>query len=86
MNKLFKMLPLFALVLGIGAALAGNLPSRDLANTTKAFKVDHWEDITGEELGEDYLCQSATTICTQELNPMGQVVSQVSGRYEAIPQ
>ena len=86
MNKLFKMLPLFALLLGIGAALAGNLPSSAPPNTKEAFIDGTWEPITGQVLGEDYLCQSATTNCTRELNSMGQVVSQVSGTYEEIPQ
>ena len=82
MNKLFKVLPLFALMLGIGVAIAGSLPS---INTKQAFKNNQWVDITGKILNQDYACDPAPTHdCTRELNAQGQVVSLVKGNYREI--
>lgn len=86
MNKLFKMLPLFALLLGIGVALAGNLPSSAPPNTKEAFNGTTWIPITGQVEGVNYECDLAPTHnCTRELNSMGQVVSLIKGDYDSTP-
>jgi hypothetical protein len=87
MKKLFRFLPLFALVLGMGAAFATHQPVSSLANTKKAFISGSWVDITGKVINQDYVCDTAPTHnCTAEFNSQNQMVpgTLVNGDYRAL--
>jgi hypothetical protein len=87
MKKLIRTLPVFALVLGIGAAFASQKHDGALVNTKKAFMNGQWVDITGKVLGQDYACDSAPTHnCTAEFTSQGQIIPStlVNGDYRPL--
>lgn len=75
MKKLIGMLPVLGLVLGVVAAFASHTSEGNVVNTKKAFIGGSWQDISGQVLNQDYVCDTAPTHnCTADFNPQGQMV------------
>ena len=85
-NKLLKVFPVFALILGtvlaFGAASKGNLPQ-----TKRANQNGTWVDITGQVQGSDYRCTSSAQVCTQLFDSNNNPISgtEVYGTFAVIP-
>jgi hypothetical protein len=86
MNKLLKVLPVSALILGTALAFGG-ASSENLAQTKRANQNGNWVDITGHVQGSDYRCSTSSLVCTQLFDSNGNPIAgtEVSGTYTPIP-
>ncbi|MFC5623629.1 DUF6520 family protein [Algoriphagus winogradskyi] len=97
MNKLVKMLPALGLVLGAGMALAMNVPTMVTDKVDpKVWTPDSdpmhaatngYREITDENLGTDYLCNTTSQVCRVEFendDPYGEISELTPGIY--VPQ
>ncbi|AGA80635.1 hypothetical protein KZP23_02685 [Echinicola marina] len=89
MKKLINNIPLLAFVLTAMTALTINLSAEDVQGTKEALNPNThtWEDITNQELGVDYNCDTEVdTDCTREMDELGQEVpdSRVEGEFKPI--
>ena len=86
MNKLLKVLPVFALILGTALAFGG-ASGENLAQTKRANQNGNWVDITGQVQGSDYRCSTSSQVCTQLFDSNGNPIAgtEVSGTYTPIP-
>lgn len=86
MNKLLRVFPVFAFILGTALAFGGASKS-ELPQTKRANQNGTWVDITGQVQGSDYRCSSSALVCTQLFDSNGNPIAgtQVSGTYSQIP-
>lgn len=83
MKKLIAMLPLFAVVLGMTAAVASQ---SSLVPASKEARLPNgsWVDITGQQIGVDYDCDQQTVICSESFDEDGHEIPSLreSGQYK----
>ena len=83
MKNLVRILPVFALILGITAAFATQNDAPAVATIKALNSSDVWIDITGQVKGKHYDCERAERICTQLFDEMGNPIpdTEEEGRY-----
>lgn len=86
MKKLVRILPVFALILGITAAFATQEEAPVEASKKALNSANVWIDITGQVQGTHYACDAAERICTQLFDEMGNQIpdTEVEGRYRPL--
>jgi hypothetical protein len=86
MNKLLRVFPVFALLLGTVLAF-GAASKADLPQTKRANQNGTWIDVTGQVQGSDYRCSASSLVCTQLFDSNGNPIAgtQVSGTYSPMP-
>jgi hypothetical protein len=86
MNKLLRVFPLFAFVLGTALAFGG-ASKHSLAQTKRANQNGSWVDITGQVQGSDYRCSASSLVCTQLFDSNNNPISgtEVYGTFAPIP-
>ncbi|QYH40546.1 hypothetical protein GYM62_17720 [Algoriphagus sp. NBT04N3] len=63
MNKLSKLLPALALVLGAFAAVAFTSP--DKPQPEYGLDGSNWINVENLQIGQDYLCNESEEVCTR---------------------
>jgi len=86
MNKLLKLFPVFAMVLGFSLAFANAPTAVPLANAKKAFISGSWQTIPSNfQQGVNYDCLTSQAQCTKLVDSMGNDIpgSEEVGTYRA---
>jgi len=86
MNKLLRVFPVLALILGSALAFGG-ASQADVLQTKRANQNGTWVDITGQVQGTDYRCTSSSQVCTKLFDSNNNPISgtEVYGTFTIIP-